>query len=352
MKNFILTTILFLIIANSSAAIKRIGYWGTPVTGVDYATSALAVAACAAGDSLYVYGSGWTIDVTKRLNIIGTGYFYAANTPNNTNFNANLQNYNAYTGANIILSDGSSSSVVTGIVGYVYCNASHINSINNIRISNCYWNGVPTMYKNGMTYDGWEISKCYINGGAVGYPTSSTSKVTNFKFLNNILQSGEFGFTNVPGQSGIIENCTFYSYVGYTLNNLNGANLLIQNCIFTSSPQLSGYSNTVFNNCVFDYLPSPGIVGANNITSATLNNIFIGYPTQGTNSNDFRWSLKPGSPALAAGVAGIDCGAFGGVNPYKLSGIPAIPAFIKLTAPGTAANTNPYTLTFSVKANN
>ena len=350
MKNFILTSILVVSIINSFAGIKRLGYWGTPVTGVDYATPALAVAACAVGDSLYVYGSGWSIDVTKRLVIIGTGYYYAPNTPSNTNFNANLQNYNAYTGAAIQLFDGSSSSIITGIVGYVYCNASHINPINNVRISNCYWNGAPIMYKAGMIYDGWEISKCMIISGSIGLGASGTSKVTNFKFLNNILQSAELSFTNVPGQTGIIENCSFYSYYAYQ-NNLNGANLLIQNCIYVS-PQLINYNNTVFNNCVFDYNPSPGIVGSSNITSAIQSNIFVGLPTQGTASNDGRWALKAGSPALGAGVAGIDCGAFGGVNPYKLSGIPAIPAFIKLTAPGTAANTNPYTLTFSVKANN
>jgi hypothetical protein len=348
MKNSLLTIILFLIIANSFGAIKRIGYWGTPVSGVDYATSALAVAACAAGDSLYVYGSGWTIDVTKRLVIIGSGYFYAANTPSNTNFNANLQNYNAYTGAAIQLSDGSSNSIITGIVGYVYVNSAHTASINNIRISNCYWNAVPTMLKAGITYDGWEISKCYVANGQINY-NPTTSKLTNFKILNNIFQSGSFSISAVAGQTGIVENCTFYSY--YIGNGFSGANILVQNCIFVSA-NVSGYNNTVFNNCILDGVPNPGIVGSNNILSVTANNIFSGLPTQGTLSDDGRWALKAGSPALAAGVAGIDCGAFGGVNPYKLSGIPAIPAFIKLTAPGTAANTNPYTLTFSVKANN
>ena len=352
MKKFIFTAMLLCTMVNSFATIRRIGYWGTPVAGVDYATAALAVSNSAVGDSIYVYGSGWTIDLTKRLVIIGTGYFYAANTPNNTYFNANLQNYNAYSGANVQLSDGSSNSIVTGIVGYVYCNASHTSPINNIRISNCYWNGVPTMYKNGMTYDGWEISKCYISGGAVGYPANGTSKVNNFKFLNNILRTGELIITATAGQTGIVESCTFLNYVGYGGNTFNGANFLVQNCIFATNTNLTGFSNTVFNNCVFDYTPSPGITGSNNILNATVNNIFIGYPTQGTTTDDGRWALKVGSPAIGAGVAGIDCGAFGGVNPYKLSGIPAIPAFIKLTAPGTAANTNPYTLTFSVKANN
>lgn len=348
MKKFILTTMLIVSIAHSFAGIKRLGYWGTPVIGVDYATPALAVAACAVGDSLYIYGSGWTIDVTKRLNIIGSGYFYAANQPSNTNFNANLQNYNAYTGAIIQLSDGSNSTIITGIVGYVYVNTSHTSPINNIRISNCYWNGVPTMLKAGITYDGWEISKCYVANGQINY-NPTTAKLTNFKILNNIFQSAALSLSAVAGQTGIVENCTFYS--SYYANTFSGANILVQNSIFVSA-NVTGYNNTVFNNCLFDGVPSPGIVGSNNILSVPQNNIFSGLPTQGTLSDDGRWALKAGSPALAAGVAGIDCGAFGGVNPYKLSGIPAIPAFYKLTAPSTSASSNPYTLTFSVRANN
>jgi hypothetical protein len=357
MKNFILTTILFLIIANSFAGIKRLGYWGTPVAGVDYATPALAVAACAVGDSIYVYGSNvgaaWAIDITKRLVIIGTGYFYAPNTPSNAvNFNANLQVYGAYSQANITLNDGSSNSIIVGIVGRVICNQLHTASINNIRISNCYWNSFngASMYKNGITYDGWEISKCYIASFSIGYPASQTAKVTNFKFYNNILQSAELVFGNVAGQSAIIENCTFYSYYSQT-NNWNGVSLLVQNCIFVSTI-VSAYNNTVFNNCVVDGSPSPAFVGANNILNANSSNIFLGLPTQGTNTDDGRWALKAASPAIGAGIAGIDCGAYGGVNPYKLSGIPAIPAFYKLTAPSTSASSNPYTITFSVRANN
>lgn len=358
MKKIILSSLFILSIIQSFGGIKRIGYWGTPVSGVDYSTPALAVAACAVGDSLYVYGSTagspWAIDITKRLVIIGTGYYYAPNTPNNAaNFNPNLQVYGAYSQANITLNDGSSNSTIVGIVGRVICNQAHTASINNIRISNCYWYSSfgNVTYKNGITYDGWEISKCYMASASIGYPASQTAKVTNFKFYNNIMQSSELVFSNVAGQSAIIENCSFYSVVSQG-NNWNGVNLLVQNCIFTNGPSLSGYNNTVFNNCVFDGSPTPAVVGSNNILNAVNANIYVGIPTQGTNTDDGRWVLKPASPAIGVGIGGIDCGAYGGVNPYKLSGIPAVPAFYKLTAPSTSASSNPYTLTFSVRANN
>ena len=86
MKKLLLLSVAATLISSITLAnVRRIGYWGNPVVGVDYATPALAVSNSAIGDTIYVYGSNggnaWNIDVTKRLVIIGTGYFYAANQP-------------------------------------------------------------------------------------------------------------------------------------------------------------------------------------------------------------------------------------------------------------------------------
>lgn len=39
------------------------------------------------------------------------------------------------------------------------------------------------------------------------------------------------------------------------------------------------------------------------------------------NTTDTQWRLKAGSPAIGAGIGGIDCGMYGGATPYKPSGI-------------------------------
>ena len=52
MKKLLLMLLICSFAANSFAAIKRIGYWGTPVAGVDYSTPAAAVAACVDGDTI------------------------------------------------------------------------------------------------------------------------------------------------------------------------------------------------------------------------------------------------------------------------------------------------------------
>ena len=83
-----------------------------------------------------------------------------------------------------------------------------------------------------------------------------------------------------------------------------------------------------------------------------VDSVFVGYAIQGAYSNDGIYVLKTTSPAKGAGVGGTDMGMFGGTNPYKLSGIPKIPAFYKLTAPSNTTSTNPYTVTFSVRSNN
>ena len=45
-----------------------------------------------------------------------------------------------------------------------------------------------------------------------------------------------------------------------------------------------------------------------------------------TGSTDGRYKLKAGSPAIGYGVGGVDCGIYGGPEPYVLSGMPTVPA--------------------------
>ncbi len=344
-KFFHLSVVATLICSLSHATIRRVQYWGNPVAGVDYATGNAAVAASAIGDTIMVFqsaSSSFTID--KRLVIIGAGYFNWIGL--DANFNANLQNIKPASGVYITIdfATGSDGTIVTG------CNlrfsTSGSTGINNIKISNCFnqefWN-----LGNGtnLTFDNWEFSKCYIRYAVES--TGTNTRITNLKMFN-CMGAGDFGYTTIAlstalGQTGIIENCSFVNAGGNLKLTDNG--FLIQNCIFYNSLP-TGSVNTVFNNNVF--LNTPSVTGTGNVFNATAADIF----TSGTNSADGAFKLKAGSPAMGAGIGGIDCGAYGGVNPYKLSCIPAIPAFYKLTSPGTSASSNPYQITFSVRANN
>jgi len=329
----------------SFATIRRVGYWGTAITNVDFATGELAVTASSNGDTILVYPSSntWSFsNLNKRLVIIGTGYYHYPGANGVTNYNAGLQNLQPSTICYFYFYPGCDSSIITGCEFYAYTQGTA--DIKNVKVTNCRVSYI--YFDQPYTYDGWEVSKCeLISTGIYGY---NNSKITNLKMFNCVVDGGYgiYTLSTTPGQTGIIENCTFIS----SGMNLQNQGFLIQNCILYSS--IANYSNTVFNNNIFVAVPSPAVSGANNITGVSYTTLFIGYPTQGTYSNDERFKLKPGSAALGAGINGVDCGAFGGVNPYKLSGIPAIPAFYKLTAPSSAASANPYTITFSVRSNN
>jgi len=67
-------------------------------------------------------------------------------------------------------------------------------------------------------------------------------------------------------------------------------------------------------------------------------------------SDDERYKLKAGSPAIGAGVSGVDCGAFGGVTPYVLSGLPPFPRIYEATIPGTAYSDKGLSCTIKIKA--
>jgi len=61
--------------------------------------------------------------------------------------------------------------------------------------------------------------------------------------------------------------------------------------------------------------------------------------------------LAPGSPAIGAGFEGVDCGIFGGNNPYVLSGMPPIPSIFELTHTGIGSVATPIQVNFKAKSN-
>ena len=332
--SFAIIVILLLGVNNANAKIRRVGYFGAPVTGTDYSTLQLANDAAASGDSIFLFPGSWTGTITKKLIFLGYGYFIAG-----TASNANLQNIAGALTVNVTLGAKASSSSFEGIDGLTIF--PHNDSVvSNITIRRCK----GTIYLNSKTYDGWQILQCYLDNLTTYY---AGGKVTNLRVDNCYINSLNFNSLVASGNAGQFNNDIFYTpYFG------NGS-FLVKNSIF-----LTGHYydiNSVYQNCIAtsDYGAIPSGNGNQNITNALMTTgVFVGYSTQGTTTNDGRWKLASSSPAHAAGAGGTDCGIFGGTNPYKLSGIPRIPSFYKVTSTSTSATTNPYTITFSVRSNN
>lgn len=144
-----------------------------------------------------------------------------------------------------------------------------------------------------------------------------------------------------------------------------------------SNPVALGCSNMTISNCILGYLvahqPSVSISNSMIVTSqysgkpafvaafkgSITNSLAVGFSTsiadrqhflpdgggnlngfissdvfRTTGSEDAKWQLKEGSPAIGAGYAGVDAGAFGGG--YILSGVPSRPRITRMVVPASA----------------
>lgn len=327
---------------NASATIRRVGYTGTALLNTDYADLQSAHDAAAAGDTILLFPGYYSASYSKKLITIGYGY-YNDTLALGTGANAGLQNIKGTLSFNVYLYASAANSVFEGTDGGSIT-AYYGEAVNNITIRRC--RGYINF--NNMVCNNWVITQSQIDNlgfmWAGGTPTNLT--VSNC-FISGLALSNGSGIT----QTGQFTNNTIYEATNLGFGN---GSFVLKNNIFLLYHGAD--ANCVAQNNIYNtgYSAGPAGNGNVNIDNASMNTIvFEGYNVVGTTySIDGRYALKPGSPAIGAGAGGIDCGMYGGTNPYKLSGMPRIPAFYKLTAPSNITSTNPYTITFSVRSNN
>lgn len=279
-------------------------------------------------DTLYVEGAVNTysaFNLLKRLVIIGPGYFLSG-----ADANPGLQ-YNPYEAKISIYMDSlSSGSVLIGL------NASFLlyPDVDNLTITRC--TGSIGMYGSNPNkkLTNLVVSKSYISI-AIANALTENMQVINCLVYNSL------NATNCI--NGLVRNNTFLP-VSITINN----------CYVSNNIFLTVYTNTLVN-CSIRYniaigntLPA-GNNNQNNVPQASL--------LEGTGSGDGKYRLKSGSPASNAGepINGItpDCGAFGTADPYRLSGIPAIPTIYDLIVPASIpASATSINVTVSTRSNN
>lgn len=380
--------VLMLLQTNAFATIRRVNFVQSvsPVAGIDFANFQAAHDAAVNGDTIQLYPStsgnfNTSGTISKKLVILGPGYFYNSYTTYADISNAGLQ---LISGGNISNNPYNNNyTIASGSAGTVFQGINHLNlstiditdSLNNITVSRCHY--VRIDFINSGVCNNWLVTQCY--GATIyqgGYAATYTGNrtITNLRIENTFNPSIRFTASGrqspVGVNSGQILNCTFWNAGG----QLNNSVFIVQNCIdfegyLGSNYYWSGLTNTIFinnltttsatNNPIFT---NPGSSG-NIFNMATgSNSVFVGYPnnTSGSTtlySSDAKWQLSTNSIAKGAGIipgttTATDCGMYGGTNPYKASGIPAVPAFYKLNAPSATAITSPYVLTFSVRGNN
>jgi hypothetical protein len=295
-------------------------------------TAAFGSGAVLNGDTLYVEGSATAYDggtLSKRLVIIGTGYFLSG-----TGANSGLQaNPNTATISNISFDSLSSGSTCIGVSITAYLNS----NVDNITFTRCN----VSIQQNTNVANSFAISNLAVNK-CKAYIYIPAFKLENPQVTNCIFASSVAQMTNVV--NGLFRNNTLISPI-LTLNNcyvtnniISGGNVALSNCTVT-------YNVSTANN-----LPDPVI--NNNKVNVAAASLFVGGA-----SADGQYQLSASSPALAAGepINGVtpDAGAFGTADPYRLSGIPPIPTIYSLTVPTSVpASATSMTITFSTRSNN
>ncbi|MEO6949615.1 MAG: hypothetical protein ABI123_08305 [Ginsengibacter sp.] len=304
------------------------------------------------GDTIHVEQSPTSYGdctFTKRLVVIGSGYFLDKNPKTQVNVN-----YESKVGVLTFYNNNTAGTHVFGLTtSTIYM------GVNNLLIARCY---IPSAVIIGNTgtqdLDGMTLRQCYISlggiygGTAVVRNNSGTGQITNLSIVNNIIIAGTQGavMTLSAKTSGILKNNVLSSPYNYGIN--------IQNFYVVNNIGLGTATNT-FTNSIVEY-NTGNAAGMFVAPAGTNNTIGLGNQTKnatqiaffGGTSYDNMYSLQVSSECIGAGKDGVDCGIFAGNYPYKLSGIPPVPNIYDVViAPISAGATN-ISVTVSAKGNN
>lgn len=321
MRNlYLLSLILFCVCYTLKADIIRVN--NNNGISADYSNLQTAIDSANAGDTIYLEPSSnsyGTITLDKRISLYGPGYFLAENSGQQANVNTSKI-------TTLTMNQGSAFTSITGIV---FTNNLNLN-VGNVAITRCLFTSIATC----ITFDGTAsntnvlIAQNYIVGNLSNGGASQSYTVY---FRNNFI-----GGVTMALEPGIVCDFTnnvlnWYSSAVYNTSFVNNIFISNNNLIYTSPTYNNGFENNIFRSSGTSVDTSLG-----NVTGVNTTQLFIESLGQGT--TDGRWQIVPGSLAddfgkeIPAGTP-TDAGMFGGPNPYKLAGVPAIPTIYDLVVP-------------------
>ncbi len=336
MKNLYFLTLAFISFTYSAKAdIIRVN--NNAGISADYASLQQAIDSANVGDTIYVEPSSTnygTITMDKRLSLYGPGYFLAENSGQQANVNTSKINI-------LTMSGGAAFSSISGLV--ITDNLRL--QTGNVAITRCLF----TTTSSGIIFDGTGsytnvlIAQNYIVGNlsnGIGLQTYTVY------FRNNFI-----GGVTISFETGIV--CDF------TNNVLNWYSSPVYNSTFTNNIFINSNNNTStqpannngFENNIFQSNSVTIDTSLGNVKGINTAQLFIGT---GQSSTDGQWQIVPGSLAddfgkeIPAGTP-TDAGMYGGPNPYKLAGVPAIPTIYDLVVP-TSNTTGGLNVTIKAKS--
>ena len=346
-KNTLLTVLAILFAITADATVWRVN--NRPDVNADFITLQDAIDGATANDTIYIGGSpdhyGPGI-FDKKLVVIGAGYWHSEND--------SLQAYEEYSWVKqLTFNTGSEGCKISGL--YIY-NGNYggaqnwkLISINTDSITlqrNYIYGYTHTSY----TYNGYSV---YINGNRSGI-TIQQNWIIAYIFDNYSSINGSVYCVYFSGNptNSIVRNNFLRAYKGHswgsiysislptynantelTINNnimwgnISTAQTFHVNNILISGTYSAGQGDLSSNNiCSGTQFP----VGSGNVQNAVMDSVFMDFDLYIDNG----YYLKPNSPAMNAGFYGGDCGVFSTdylAQPYRLSGMPAIPSVFEST---------------------
>lgn len=324
-------TLLFSLLAQAGISQNLWVVSNDPSYDADFDNVQTAVDSAASGDKIYVHGSPTpypSFSVSKKLHLIGSGYWKSENMIPDLNLNSTIIN------PNVVFQSGSSGSIFEG---FQINGELHIETDSIIVRYNRYGR---TLFNN-------QPQTCLIYGNRLdlGFQAALVGSASNTLIYNNIISSA-------GGYIYFWENST-----------LNSGCFLDHNSII-DYPVISNCS--VFNN-IFHYglpnsfnnvgVPQYNIFTNNttgldttNLINADVNTIWdLADP-----SGDGRYQLIGDTltnPAFNFANDGSDVGAFGGATPYRLSGIVRIPTIYSMIIPLAGDTTNMLNVRIRARSN-
>ncbi|MDO7877300.1 hypothetical protein Q5H93_21325 [Hymenobacter sp. ASUV-10] len=320
---FVLLLTAAVALSASAQTIRRVS---ATTTGTNiYATFALAQTAATPGDIIQMEPGDYGFDMTisKNVTVVGPGYFLG--TSQNTGLQANAQP------AIVNLLHFTTGSTGASVAGITASSAGF--SASGVTMQRCHITGETYINYNGGLINNVNIRQNYLDGNL---RHNNSTGGTNLLISNNII----LGYVSLNANSSgeFRQNVTGLQYSTFSLQNFN----VINNYI-------GAYYTPSFTNCTVAYnaFYNTGVPTTNN----NQNNVTIASVFANNNPTfDAHWQLKTGTNALrGTGENGLDIGAFAGNSPYKLGGLPAIPAIYQLS---NSVNGNTLNVNMSTRSNN
>ncbi len=349
-KRILLYTMLAIFFAtNAAATVWRVN--NNPGVSADFSDLQTAINSSSVlpFDTLYVEGSYTSyggITVIKPLILIGTGYFLSNNDSTQANKNSSTLTYITFNS----VSSGSKliGFYINGNTGgnktiQIFCSDITI-SRNRIHVS--YSTHANVIYILAGNLSGILIEKNYIKfGGGTGahYGISSTYDGLSMIIRNNYIEAMDA----ITPKYSIYLTGNSPGNIIFT-NNIIGRTIQANSAFFTNNimigGSLSGTGNAYYNNiCNSTQFGNQN----GNQQNVDMSTVFVNH----TSGVDNGLLLKPDSPAIGAGFGGVDCGIFGGDNPYVLSGLPPIPSIFEATQSGIGSPNTPIQVNLKAKSN-